>query len=451
MLSAAHPSESSFLYELRVYRPVFIYNEQKTLMRRVLLSRLPTPGPVARASLALVRAAGAICWLSIFFVVSDSYATFGDVVARYSFPASAFAMSPTEPVMYATIPSQNSVAIINTKTLEVESNVFVGSGPLNLAFSPDGSQAYIANSTSNFVAVFDTASRTVVNSFSLAEEPQDVVFGTSNRLWVLGQSHIFQIDATTGASTGPSIANSIYSGSLEISPDRKTLYYADYGLSPSTMYKYDVSGSTPVLLLQTAFGSAGSNGQDLALSHSGNYICYATGSGQNNYQIAKFRTSDFAVLGSFNTGPYPRAVTFNPDESVVYAYADSAGIIAFDANMFLSLGPIGGPQVATKLAVDSSGRYLFAGYNAYYGAMETVVYDVRLVQISAIARQTNGDVLLECRGFPRHTNRVEASPDLSPNSFTTIGSVSVDATGAFQFQDSSAGSYSNRFYRVAYP
>lgn len=401
--------------------------------------------------LMLVRAAGAICCLSTFFVVNEAYATFGDVVAQYSFGASAFAMSPTQPLMYATIPSQNSVAIINTKTLAVESNVFVGSGPLNLAFSPDGSRAYIANSTSNFVAVFDTATRTIVNSFSLAEEPQDVVFGTLNRLWVLGQNHIFQIDATTGASTGPSIGNSIYSGSLEISPDRKTLYYADYGISPSTMYKYDVSGSTAVLVLQTSFGTVGSNGQDLALSYNGDYICYATGSGQNGYEIAKFRTSDFASLGSFNTGPYPRAVTFKPDDAVVYAYADSTGITAFDANTFLSVGSIGGSQVATKLAVDSTGRHLFAGSNAYYGVMETVVYDVSLLQISAIARLTNGDVLLQCRGFPRHTNRIEVSPDLSPNSFTTIASVDVDATGAFSFQDSSAGTLSNRFYRVAYP
>jgi YVTN family beta-propeller protein len=72
--------------------------------------------------------------------------------------------------MYATIPSQNSIAIINTNTLAVEDTVFVGSGPVNLAFSPDGSHAYVANSTSNFVAVFDTQSRT---SF-LRENPSSI-------------------------------------------------------------------------------------------------------------------------------------------------------------------------------------------------------------------------------------------------------------------------------------
>src|SRR6266478_1377279 len=211
-----------------------------------------------------------ICWLNTLIVADNAHAAFGDIVAQYTFPASSFTMSPTQPLMYATIPSQNSVAIINTNTLVVEDTVFVGSGPTNLAFSPDGSKAYIANSTSNFVAVFDTQSRTVIDSFLLSEQPQDVVFGSLNRLWVLGQNHIFQIDATTGASTGPSIGGSIvYSGSLEISPDRNTLYYADYGLSPSTMYKYDVSGTNPMLVLRTPFGTVGSNGQDLSLSHNG--------------------------------------------------------------------------------------------------------------------------------------------------------------------------------------
>jgi YVTN family beta-propeller protein len=320
---------------------------------------------------------GLICWLSALFIANNAQAALGDIVAEYSFPASSLVMSPTQSLMYATIPSQNSIAIINTNTLAVESTVFVGSGSVNLAFSPDGSKAYIANSTSNFVVVFDTQTRTVIDSFLLSEHPQDVVFGSLNRLWVLGETQVFQIDATTGASTGPSITGFIYSGSLEISPDRNTLYYGDYGVSPSTMYKYDVSGTTPVLVLQTPFGTVGSNGQDLTLSHNGNFICYATGSGQNGYQIAKFRTSDFATLGSFNTGPYPRQVTFSQDDQVVYAVHTAGEINVFDANTFLSLGTILGSGQASELTVDSTNRYLFAGYtNSLWGFVGTRVYDI---------------------------------------------------------------------------
>jgi Predicted solute binding protein len=143
------------------------------------------------------------------------------------------------------------------------------------------------------------------------------------------------------------------------------------------MYKMDVSGTNPVVVLQTPFGGAGCNGEDLSLSHNGNFICFATGAGQNLYDIAKFRTSDFASMGSFNTGPYPQAVVFSPDDLVVYASVHTLpGIIAFDANTFLSLGTMSGPDVASKLAADSTGRYLFAGYYVYYSDfMGTTVFD----------------------------------------------------------------------------
>jgi WD40 repeat protein len=207
-----------------------------------------------------------------------------------------------------------------------------------------------------------------------------VVVGNRNRLWVLGENQIFQIDATTGASTGPSISGYpdnvfVYGGSLEISPDRNTLYYGQYGLSPTTMYKIDVSGIMPMRITET---ETGFNGEDLTLSHNGNFICHTNGAGLHGYEITKFRTSDFASLGAFVTGPYPTALAFSPDDRLVYASVDTgSGIQVFDANTFISLGTIPGPEVASRLAVDSTGKYLFAGYEVYFTSFHgTRVYDV---------------------------------------------------------------------------
>jgi YVTN family beta-propeller protein len=319
---------------------------------------------------------------------------FGHLTAQYSFRSNALVMNPTQPYMYAAVPSHNSVAIINTNTLAVESIPLVGSGPTNLGFSPDGSKAYITNGTSNFVAVFDTQTRTVINSFLIPEYPQDVVLGTQNRLFVLGTNNIFQIDATTGASTGPNIEPTyVFSGALEISPDGNSLYYCDYGLTPARMYKFDVSTPNPVLVWQTPFATVGSNGEDLSLSHDGTFISYATGSGQNNYKIAKFRTSDQATLGLFDTGPYPTAIAFSPDDLVAYASVDTAhGTKIFDTNTFVSAGTISDPEVAVRLAVDSTGRYLFAGYGGYYSSFSgTRVFDTgRAIALSAVSRKNHG-------------------------------------------------------------
>ena len=116
-------------------------------------------------------------------------------------------------------------------------------------------KAYIANSTTNFVVVFNTQTQSIVNSFSLPEHPQTSSW-QSKPLVGSGEDQIFQIDATTGASTGPSISGYsggvfIYSGSLEISPDRNTLYYGQYGLCAIDYYKIDVSGGRLFSCYQT--------------------------------------------------------------------------------------------------------------------------------------------------------------------------------------------------------
>ena len=65
-----------------------------------------------------------------------------------------------------------------------------------------------------------------------------------------------------------------------------------------------------------------------------------------------------AILGSFDTGPYPREVAFSPDDRVVYAVHTEGEINVFDANTFLSLGGIFASGEASELKVDSTGRYI---------------------------------------------------------------------------------------------
>ena len=47
---------------------------------------------------------GLMFWLSALFIANNAHAALGDTVAEYSFLASSLVMSPTQPLMYATIP-----------------------------------------------------------------------------------------------------------------------------------------------------------------------------------------------------------------------------------------------------------------------------------------------------------------------------------------------------------
>ena len=294
----------------------------------------------------------------------------GDLLATYNFEATRFAQHPTQPLLYASLRRDNSVAVINTETLALVANVPVGASPYGLTLSPDGSRLYIATSGVNSLAVMDTATRTMLPSLALNQRPLDVEVGLGNRLFVLGGENIMQIDATTGAPAGPNLGAYVYSGELEISPDRRTLFYGDYGLSPSSLYKFDVSGTDAPLLWESGHGDSGSNGQDVTISHNGRFIAYPNGSGQGGYKIARYRTSDMEIEGYYDTGAYPRHIAFSPDD--LYAYtAHTGGLVdVFDANTFAEEAPIrvsgGYFNEPSELIVDASGRHLFAAFPLEY-------------------------------------------------------------------------------------
>jgi YVTN family beta-propeller protein len=310
---------------------------------------------------AAVVAAAAGSWAS-----APCLGAAGDVVKTYDWGAHAFVTHPSRPIMYATLPDQNSVAIIDTNTLAVRNTVFIGSNPSGMALSTDGSRLYVANSGSNFVGVLDTATETTLDALLMPSRPSDIEFGLNNRLFVLSGG-IMQRDATTGASAGPNLPNvSTYSGAMEISPDKRTLYYGQYGLSPTSLYKIDVSTTTPPSPTSL---TTGSNGQDLTLSHDGAFIAHPNGA---PYAISLYRTSDMVSLGTLNTGAYPREIAFSPDDQVAYAVHTSGEIDIFSTKTFLPRGRFTGSGEAGELSVDASGRYLFASFG---GTIGTRVYD----------------------------------------------------------------------------
>ena len=78
------------------------------------------------------------------------------------------------------------------------------------------------------------------------------------------------------------------------------------------------------------------------------------------------------------------------------------------------------------------------------------IFDPTPLKIISITRLPNGHILLNCLGAPNVLDTVQVSPDLV-TSFTTLATVMADSTGAFQFEDVDAGSFSKRFYRLTYP
>jgi YVTN family beta-propeller protein len=57
----------------------------------------------------------------------------------------------------------------------VSATISVGNGPVGVAFTPDGSKAYVANQFDNTVSVIAAASNTVVATINVGPSP--IAFG----------------------------------------------------------------------------------------------------------------------------------------------------------------------------------------------------------------------------------------------------------------------------------
>ena len=362
----------------QIYQHRTMTNESKTSLARTH-AQLHSPDGlrIQLRARSLILLLGTACVAGFGEPTAGWGAAAGTLDAVYDFSATDFMVDPFQPYVYAN--SGASLKVINSGTLAVERSVVLPNASSGMAMSPDGNKLYIAGGTSQSILVLDSHTWNLLPSLAVSDNPRGLAMGLNNRLFVLG-NHLSQIDADSGASTGPDASVFAYSGALRISPDRKTLYYADFGLSPATLYKFDVSSTTPTLLWRNG-SDIGENGEQLALSHDGSMIAYVCGFGYQGYQIPNFRTADMLVLGVFPTGPYPNCLAYSPDDKYAYAlhtvYPTAVDI--FDVSSRAMLGQFPVVDRARVMTTDQTGQHLFIAFDGvYFGHTEVRVYDTGL-------------------------------------------------------------------------
>lgn len=290
----------------------------------------------------------------------------GQLLGTFSGTVYDFALNPSNPELYAT--TDTHLLVIDTASLTEVARIPISGAPRGVAVTPDGTRLYVAPGAAQELVVIDTATLDRIDSITLPGVGFDVEVGQAGRVYVSSNSGggIMQVDGTTGAlqlqfTEGVS---TYYNGMLRISPDRLFLYFANRGLSPGTLAKFDVSSGTPVKVYQNPHGFLGSNGQDLWLTPDGEYVYYAVGSGNRvlGYDIARIRTFDMTIQGALLTGAYPSEITTSPDGAFAYTVHRSGSIEVWETETQTQRATYPTSGEATDLIVDRSGRYLFASF-----------------------------------------------------------------------------------------
>lgn len=210
----------------------------------------------------------------------------------------------------------------------------------------DGSRLYVLLTNTGAVHVIDTATlaRTETYPVPLANAQTGMAMA-GGKLWFgtggCGQwdGKLTSLDPATGtvqSFDGPT-NKAFYCTDVAAAPnDPDTLIAYDAGLSPPTLYKYDVT-SGAALTAQSRIGNSG-DPNDVAFSPDGSTIFVAAGA---PYEIQAFSSSDFSKTGSYPTGPYPSAVAVSPDGDSVGAGVDAA----YDTDVFVFPRAGGAPTV----------------------------------------------------------------------------------------------------------
>jgi hypothetical protein len=138
--------------------------------------------------------------------------------------------------------------------------------------------------------------------------------------------------------------------------DPDLLAAGEVGISPTTLYLFDVSTTPPTLLRSVRGPGGASNLRDLAFTPDALRVLTATGS---PYMAQSFLTADLSLAATYPTGPYPTAVAVTADGEYVAAGARSS----YDTDVFVF--PVGDTTPVRTWDFDSTQKDLVPGGLAF--------------------------------------------------------------------------------------
>ncbi len=222
---------------------------------------------------------------------------------------SGVAFSPDGTKVFVANSLSNTVSVINTTTNTVTATVNVGGYPSGVAVSPDGTKVFVANSLSNTVSVINTITNIVTANVDVGESSSEVaVTPDGKKVYVTsrGNNTVSVIDTTndTVIATVP-VGNG--STRVEISPDGTKAYVANS--ADNTVSVIDTVTDTV-----TATVPVGTNPFEVAVNPSGTQV-YVVGYGND---ISVIDTATNTVTATVDVVERPREIAVSPDGSKVY-------------------------------------------------------------------------------------------------------------------------------------
>ena len=248
---------------------------------------------------------------------------------------------------YVTNINTNTVSVINTEMNTEITTVPVGSRPIALAVTPDGTQVYVANQNSGSVSVINTATNNVT-TIAVGIGPSGVAInGTLVYVTNQGSDTVSVID-TTNNTVIATIPVGVAPFGVAVSRDGTRVYVTNLVSNSVSVIDTATNNVTTIPVGIRPFA--------LAISPDGTRA-YVANSGSDNVSV--INTTDNTVIATIPVGDDPIAVAISPDGRRVYVANQSSHSVSVinTANNTVITVPVG--FFPSGLAVSPDGTRLF--------------------------------------------------------------------------------------------
>ncbi len=222
------------------------------------------------------------------------------------------AVSPDGTKVFITNAMDNSVSVIDTGSNQVTANITVGSGPVGVAASPDGSQVYVANYYNNSVSVIDTGSNQVTANITVLYQPWGIaVSPDGTKAYVTcSQYNLVSVIDTASDHVVANITVGYEPVGVAISPDGTRAYVTNLNLINNSVSVIDTASDQAVANIPV-----GSQPLGVAVSPDGTKVFVAN---SRDSTVSVIDTASGQAVATIPAGNNPVGVAVSMDGSTLY-------------------------------------------------------------------------------------------------------------------------------------
>ncbi|MBL9119248.1 MAG: hypothetical protein JNL80_04955 [Phycisphaerae bacterium] len=241
--------------------------------------------------------------------------------------------------------------------------------PKELAISPDGTKALVANSVSRNVSLIDLAQRTVLATMDTGDIPRESAFTPDGKYVVVcnGDANTVSIIDVAAAQVVKTLNTPQRPIRVRISPDGGTAYVCTVA-GTDALYFLSLNGANSSILTSFPIGQMGAaNGypysevSGMELSPDGAYLAF-TISFDDILRIVD--TASKSIIASVPVGDFPIRVLWSPDGSRLFvadAFGDDITIVQNTGGTIEFNSSVPGIDFPLDMALDSDGEHLYVG------------------------------------------------------------------------------------------